>query len=152
VLCVAKFQLPNDYFTWRTRGDGRFDSTDHVPRLTGQVPTHCRTGYRLNPAGKSVCGKATTKSQRKVLKSPTWRTTFFDLYIQWFPAIPFRCLELMEPNTAFTLRRGDTARSDLTIGLGSMKNFNAMRTGKFKAVRTRLDLFREAYRTSSLPD
>ena len=60
------------------------------------------------------------------------RTSSFNLYIQPFPAIPFPPFRTLWNRTRhFTLRRGDTARSDFTIGLGGMKNFNEMSTGKF---------------------
>src|ERR1700674_834687 len=40
-------------------------------RISGQVPSEL-TSYRFNPAGNSICGKAATKSPRKVLKSSPW--------------------------------------------------------------------------------
>ena len=35
--------------------------------------------YRFNPAGNSICGKAATKSPRKVLKSPPWARHLIEL-------------------------------------------------------------------------
>jgi hypothetical protein len=34
-------------------------------------------GYKLNPPGISICGKAATKSPRKVLKSSSWARHFY---------------------------------------------------------------------------
>src|ERR1700722_20975453 len=56
-------------------------SRTHTPN-SGQVgpPEKCRrrpqTGYRLSPAGNSICGNAATKSPRKALKSPPWARHF----------------------------------------------------------------------------
>ncbi len=43
-----------------------------IGRITGLVPFGAQAGYRLNPAGNSVCGKADTKLPRRISGSFRW--------------------------------------------------------------------------------